>query len=138
MAGYISFSFNINDPEFSSQTTVVNPNSPYYVSHVFIRTPIYDNVGVKIGYKVSDDYVQQLSPTEYSVRISSTYYIENQGTINWSYSFINNKPSHFYPIGVLASSNITSTTGNFFGKTGAVALMPNKDGSRNVTIAFNF
>jgi hypothetical protein len=138
MAGYISFSFNINDPEFNSQTTVVNPNSPYYVAHVFIRTPIYDNVGVKIGYKVSDDYIQQLSPTEYSVRISSTYYIQNQGTINWSYSFINNKPSQFYPVGVLASSNITSTTGTFFGKTGAVALMPNQDGSRNVTIAFNF
>jgi hypothetical protein len=138
MAGYISFSFNINDPEFNSQTTVVNPNSPYYVAHAFLRTPIYDNVGVKIGYKVSDDYIQQLSPTQYSVRINSTYYIENQGTINWSYSFINNKPSQFYPVGVLASSNITSTTGNFFGKTGAVALMPNQDGSRNVTIAFNF
>ena len=118
--------------------TIVNSKPGNYISHAFITTNIYDNFGIKIGYKVSDDYIQQLDENKYSVRINSTYYIDNKGTINWEYSFINDKPSYYYPIGELAASNIVSTTGIYFAKTGVVTLMPNEDGKRNITVAFNF
>jgi hypothetical protein len=36
------------------------------------------------------------------------------------------------------SSNIVSIIGSYFGKTGAVSLMPEIGGKRNVTIGFNF
>jgi hypothetical protein len=138
MSNYLSFYFNINDPSFYSQENIINPSTTNYISHSFITTDIYDNFNIKIGYKVSDDYIQQVDKNRYSVRISSTYYIENQGTITWQYSFINDKPSYFYPIGVLATSNIVSTTGAYFAKTGVVSLMPNENGTRNITIGFNF
>ena len=109
-----------------------------HVAHAFVSTPIYDNFNIEIGYKCSDDYIQQVSEDKYLVRINNTYYINGKGSINWQYSFLNDTPSYFYPIGVLASSNITSTTGDYFGKSGAVALLPTEDGKRSVTIGFNF
>ena len=133
----LSFSFNIHDPEFTTQTTVVNPNSPTYIAHVFLRCPIYDNCGFQIGYKIADDYIQQVDINQYIVRINSSYYIYNQGTISWQYTFMNTIPSQFYPIGILAESNIIATTGKYLGKNGNVSLMPNADGSRNVTIQFD-
>jgi hypothetical protein len=138
MSAYLSFYFNKNDPNFKSEEIIVDSKPGSYISHAFISAYIYDNFGVKIGYKVSDDYVQQVDENKYIVRINSTYYIENQGTITWQYSFINDVPSYYYPIGILAASNIVSTTGNYFGKTGVVSLMPNEDGTRNINIIFNF
>jgi len=138
MSSYLKFNFSINDPKFKTTTNVVSNTPLNYISHVFIQTPIYDIFGVEIGYKVTDDYVQQVNANEYLVRINNTYYIRNNGTISWQYSFLNSTPTVYYPIGVLASSNITSTTGVYFGKTGAVSLMPNADGTRNVTVGFNF
>ncbi len=138
MAEYLSFYFDKNDPQFVSKRTVVDDSSTNYIAHVFIKAPIYDIFGVQIGYKVSDDYIQQVAENEYVIRISSTYTIGRRGTISWQYTFINDKPSEFYPIGVLASSNIVSTTGSYFGKTGAVSLMPEAGGKRNVTVGFNF
>lgn len=137
MSQYLSFHFNLNDPEAFSKTNVVN-NDPY-VSHSFIKVPIYDEFNTKIGYKVSDDYIQQLSENEYSVRIFSTYhFLDNNSSISWQYSFINNKPNYFYPLNTINASNITATTGIYFGKTGAVALEAYENGLRKVTIAFNF
>ena len=140
MSQYINFYFSTKDPEFKSFAIEVPNNIPNnYTAHAFVSTPIYDSeFNQKIGYKVSDDYIQQVSENEYMVRINNTYYINGQGTISWQYAFLNNKPSYYYPIGILAVSNITSTTGSYYGKTGVVSLMPNKDGSRNVTIGFNF
>jgi len=138
MAQSLAFNFNINDPNSKSTTTVVVDSATNYVSHSFLQIPIYDTFGVQIGYKVSDDYIQQLAANLYSVRINSTYFITGQGTISWQYSFTNTQKNYFYPTGVLASSNITATTGNYLGKTGAVALLPNADGSRNVVIGFNY
>ena len=139
MSGYLNFSFNVKDPKFKSELVVVNDSPTNYIAHSFISTPIYDNFDVEVGYKVSDDYIQQVDVDKYMVRISSTYYFTGTGgTISWQYSFINTTPSYFYPIGILASSNITSTTGIYFGKTGVVSLMPLIDGTRNVTIGFNF
>jgi len=138
MSVQLAFTFNVNDPKAKKTTAIVVNTPDNYVAHSFLQIPIYDNNNNQIGYKVADDYVQLLATNEYLVRINSTYVIEGQGTISWQYSFVNSTPSFLYPVGVLASSNITSTTGNYLGKTGAVSLYPNADGSRNVLIGFNY
>jgi hypothetical protein len=139
MAEYLSFYFSTKDPNFKSFAIEVPNTIPNnYVAHAFVSTPIYDNFDIEIGYKCSDDYIQQVSEDKYLVRINNTYYINGKGSITWQYSFLNDVPSYFYPVGVLASSNIISTTGDYFGKSGAVALLPTEDGKRSVTIGFNF
>ena len=52
------------------------------IKNVYIRCPIYSKCGQKIGYKTSNDILQQLAPNKYSVRIFNTYHIEGRGTIN--------------------------------------------------------
>jgi hypothetical protein len=52
------------------------------IQHAFVSTPIYNRKGKKIGYKVSDDYIQQLNKDEYLVRIHNTYNITNKGSIS--------------------------------------------------------
>ena len=137
MSQYLSFNFNLNDPNKFTETVVVN-ESPY-LAHAFLKVPIYDKFNIQIGYKVSDDYIQQLSDNQYSVRINSTYhFFNNNSSISWQFCFINNKPNYFYPLNTSNASNITSTTGDYFGKTGVVSLIAKEDGSRNVTIGFNF
>ena len=131
----IKFFFNIHDPEFYSKPIIVDTTPGKYISHVFIRCPIYDRrTNKKIGYKVSDDYLQQLGPDKYSVRISNTYYFKNGGTISWSYAFINNVPEVYYPVGKVAESNVINTTGYYLGKKGHVKLLPTADGLRKVNI----
>ena len=138
MSEYIFFHFNVNDPKAKSNTIIVNENPSNYIAHAFLSIPIYNNENVQIGYKVSDDYIQQLANNLYSVRINSTYYFLNGGTISWQYSFMNDKPNYYYPLNIINASNIVSTTGIYFGKTGIVSLTANNDGSRNVAIVFNF
>jgi hypothetical protein len=138
MSQYLSFNFNINDPEFKTLTNVINNSETNYLSHSFIQTPIYDNFNVKIGHKVSDDYIQQLDTNLYAVRINATYFFLNGGTISWRYSFYNNAPNYYYPLNVDNVSNIISTTGEYYGKTGVVSLKALEDGSREVKIGFNF
>ena len=87
---------------------------------------------------MSDDYIQQIGKDQYTLRINLTYYIKNKGTISWFYAFLNDKPNFYYPLNVPNASNITSTTGEYFGKTGAVSLTVLEDGKRDVTIVFNF
>ncbi len=132
--------FDKNDPQFKSKTVVVDDTSGNYISHVFIKCPIYKKYTCgnikKIGYKVADDYVQQVDTDKYLVRINSTYYIENEGTITWQYSFINNVPEVYYPLDIDASSNIICTTGCYLGKKGFVNLLPTSDGKRKVKIIF--
>lgn len=137
MANILNFNFNINDPDFRTETIIINSSSEHYLSHTFISTPIYDNFGIKIGYKISDDYVQQVGINEYSVRISSTYHITGKGTISWNFAFLNNIPSYYYPLNIPVASNIVSTTEQYFGKSGAVSLNVKQDGSRDVTVVFN-
>jgi len=81
----------------------ISPISP--IAHAFVQTPIYDETsGDRIGYKVSDDYVQQVSPDVYIIRLQNTYYFENRGSISWNYVFKNNTNSFFYPPNVHAFS----------------------------------
>jgi len=140
MSQYLNFYLSIKDPEFKSSSVEIPNDVPNnYISRIFISTPIYDSeFKQKIGYKVSNDYIQQVSENEYIVTIYSTYYIYGQGTISWQYSFLNDKPSYYYPVGILAVSNITSTTGTYYGKTGVVSLTAYEDGKRDVTVGFNF
>jgi len=138
MSSYLKFYFDKNDPLFFSKTVIINDSPDNFVSHVFITSPIYDNFGIKIGYKVSDDTIQQIGKNQYSVKISSTYYIEGNGTISWNYAFVNTRPDPYYPLNVNNASNVVSTTGSYFGKSGAVSLTALENGRRNVVIGFNF
>ena len=138
MSSYLKFYFDKNDPKFFTKTAIINDSPDNFVSHVFITSPIYDNFGIKIGYKVSDDIIQQIGKNEYSVRIVSTYHIEGNGTISWNYAFVNSRPDPYYPLNEINASNIVSTTGKYFGKTGAVSLTALENGRRNVVIGFNF
>ena len=131
----ISFYFNKNDPEF--KTFPITAQQSPYIGHWFITAPLYNSSGVKIGYKASDDYIQQISDNQYLIRLNNIYYIDGQGTITWNYAFINNNPNPYYPDGTVAKSNIVSTTGNYLGTSGIVSLTPQKDGRRDVTINFS-
>jgi hypothetical protein len=138
MSQYLQFHFNIKDPLAKSLTVVVNDSPTNYIAQSFLQIPIYDNFDVQIGYKVSDDYIQQLDENLYSIRINSTYHFLNGGSISWQFVFTNTIPSYYYPLNVNNASNIIATTGEYFGKTGAVSLVAHSDGRRDVTIGFNF
>jgi len=132
----LSFTFCTQDPAFFSTEVVVNQDP--YISHAFVKTPIYDQAtGFQIGYKVSDDYVQQVSPRLYIVRLSNTYYLDGRGSITWQYTFENNSRSFFYPVDVPVVSTIVSGTGEFYGSAGTVRLFPTADGMRQVQITFH-
>lgn len=139
----LKFFFNKNDKNFTTVTSVMDDSKTNYISHVFVRCPIYDNNSKKqIGYKVSDDYVQQVSENKYIVRLSNTYLFYDKdnkttGTISWQYVFENTKPDVYYPVNVPASSTIISGTGIYKGKEGVVRLLPKSNGRRNVTIKFS-
>jgi hypothetical protein len=134
----IKFYFDINDKEFISTSQTVPATKPdNLISNVYIRCPIYNKCGKKIGWKTSSDILQQLSSNQYSVRIFNTYHFEGLGTINWEYAFINSQPNVYYVPGVIAESNIISGTGKFIGTTGTVKLNPTDDGKRYVIINFN-
>jgi hypothetical protein len=133
----LNFYFTTQDPEFSTTTTVVPSSENNYISHVFVKAPIYDFTNTKIGYKVTDDYVQQVAPNKYIIRLNNTYYIEGKGSISWQYVFENDKPLVFYPVDKVVASNIVSTTGEYYGQTGKVSLFPKKDGTRVVNVTFD-
>jgi len=138
----ITFWFTTSDPKFKSENIIVNPSSSNYISHAFVNCPIYDSKGAQIGYKVSDDYVQQVSvsPNKYIIRLNNTYSFisngKNVGSISWQYVFENDKNDIFYPVDVAAKSTIISGTGIFKNSTGNISLIPTKDGKRTVTIQF--
>lgn len=133
----LSFRFNINDPAFKTNTIVVNNSQTDYIAHVFVETPIYDSVsGQVIGYKASDDYVQQVSGTSnYLIRLNNTYLFLSGESLSWTYSFINNAPTVYYPVGVTAKTTCTGTGAYQHG--GTVSLTPLQDGSRNVQCVVN-
>jgi len=137
----LKFFFDKNDSKFKSKTVIVNNEPDNYISQVFIHCPIYIKYNCgnvkQIGYKVADDYVQQLDIDKYLIRINSTYHIENQGTISWQYSFINTVPEVYYPVNKIATSNIICTTGSYLSKKGYVNLLPTEDGLRKVKIIFD-
>jgi len=139
MSKQIVFKYNINDPLALKTSTIVVNSPTNYVEHVFLQVPIYDiKTNSQIGYKVTDDYIQQLRAGQYLVRMNSTYYFNNAGTISWEYSFLNSIPSVIYPAGIPAISNVTSTTGQFIVySNGEAKLIPSADGNRLILITLN-
>lgn len=136
----LNFYFTTQDPLFAT-TTVVVQETPNYISHSFVKTPIYDYSGTRIGYKVSDDYVQQVDTNKYIVRLNNTYYFDNNGTngtgsISWIYTFFSTTNQIYYPVNIAANTRIVSTTGDFYGKNGSISLIPLPNGMRNVTVTF--
>jgi hypothetical protein len=137
MSKYLSFNLNLHDPNAFTKTLILN-ESPY-IAHVFLKVPIYDDFNVQIGYKVANNYIQQLTDNQYSIKINSTYYFyNNNSSVNWEFCFINDTPNYYYPLNTPNASNIISTTGEYLGKTGVVSLIAKEDGSRYVTVCFNF
>ena len=65
----LDFYFTTKDPNFVTNTVVVDNSPDNYISHVFVRAPLYsfDNNPIPIGYKVNDDYVQQVSTNKYII-----------------------------------------------------------------------
>ena len=134
----LNFYFTTKDPNFTTTTVVVPSDVPNnYISHVFVKAPLYDFSDTKIGYKVTDDYVQQVEPNKYIVRLNNTYYFEGKGSVSWQYVFENSQNTVYYPVNQLAASNIIAATGEFYSKTGKVSLFPKEDGSRIVNITFD-
>lgn len=134
MQSKLSFYFNKNDPNFKSEEIIVETNP--YIGHWFITTPIYDENNIKIGYKATDDYIQQVEDNRYLVRYNNTYFIDGKGTISWEYATNNNLPNPYYPIGTVAKARITSATGDYVGVRGCISLTPQIDGRRDVVINF--
>jgi len=132
----LNFYFTTKDPSFETHTTVVSLDPGNYISHVFVKAPLYDFTDKIIGYKVSDDYVQQVSENKYIVRLNNTYYLEGKGSVSWQHVFENDNNTVFYPVNVNAASNIISTTGEFYGNSGVVSLFPKPDGTRVVNVSF--
>ena len=131
----LSFIFSRSDPDF--RTTVIQVSCDPYIEHAFIQTPLYDSItGDKIGYKVGDDYVQQVGPQEYIVRAFITYVLDGLGTITWFASYTNTEPSFLYPLNTPIVSTILSGTGTYYGSQGTVRLVAMEDGTRDVQITF--
>ena len=131
----LSFFFSAKDPDFKT-TTVVIQETPRYLSHSFVETPIYDFNNKKIGYKVSDAYVQEVEPKKYIIRVNNTCYVDGKGSVNWLYVFESDKPEIYYPDNEQSASTIVSGTGDYFGQSGTVTLFGKPDGSRLVTFSF--
>lgn len=130
----LSFYFDKNDPNFIS-TQIVVQRSPY-IGHWFITAPIYNNEGRAIGYKATDDYVQEVTEEVYLVRYANTYFFD-EGTISWEYASTSSAPDPYYKPNVVAKARITSGTGDFLKTIGNVSLTPLADGKRNVVVTYN-
>jgi hypothetical protein len=118
----------------------VNNSPTNDIQHVFVRAPIYNLKNEQIGYKVSDDYVQQVDTEKYVVRLNNTYAFYSKGleigSISWQYVFVNTTPSVYYPLNVLNKSTIISGTGKFANAKGSVTLIAKSNGDRFVYIKF--
>lgn len=134
MCSKLSFYFNKNDPNFKTSEFV--PQKDPYIGHWFITTPIYDINNKQIGYKATDDYIQQVGENQYLVRYNNTYFIDGKGTISWQYAITNPLPNPYYPLGSVAKGRITSATGSFVNINGCVSLTPQADGRRDVVICY--
>ncbi len=133
----VKFYFDINDPEHTLTSQTVASSKPNnLIQNIYIKTPIYDKNSVKIGYKLSNDIIQQLSQNEYAIRVQNTFFIEGSGSINSEYSFINNKSAVTYTPNVVIESTISSGTGNFMGAKGRLGINPTQDGRRYVVVNF--
>jgi len=134
------FKFSKNDPNFISTDITVNQSTTNDIEHVFVRSPIYTLENKQIGYKVSDDYVQQVDTGKYVVRLNNTYVFYSKGvkvgSISWQYVFVNTTNSVYYPVNVANKSTIISGTGKFVNAKGTVTLIAKPDGDRFVYIKF--
>jgi hypothetical protein len=134
------FKFSKNDPNFISTNVTVNDSTTNDIQHVFVRAPLYSLKNKQIGYKVSDDYVQQVGTEKYVIRLNNTYVFYCKGveigSISWQYVFVNKTNSVYYPENVANKSTIISGTGKFVNAKGTVTLVAKPNGDRIVTIKF--
>ena len=141
-SNHLKFKFSKNDPNFTSVSTQVSNSLPNnIVEHYFVRCPIYSFKNKQIGYKVSDDYVQQVAEDKFVVRLNNTYTFMSKGvevgSISWQGVFTNTTNSIFYPINVPIKSAIISGTGVFAKATGSVTLLAKTNGDRLIDIKFD-
>jgi hypothetical protein len=134
----LNFYFTTQDASFTTKTVVVQ-DEPQYISHSFVKANLYNYSGVRIGYKITDSYVQQVDTNKYVVRLNNAYYFDNApliGSISWMYTFISDQIQIYYPVNIPVNTNTISTTGDYYGKTGSISLLPLANGMRQVTITF--
>jgi hypothetical protein len=138
----LNFYYDINDPSLTSFETVIK-NEPNYISHTFVKSPIYDSsTKQRIGYQAVDIYIQQVETDKFIVRENHTCYFDNNGTngsVNWIYVFETTTPDIYYQDGIPVISNIVSTTGGYYiknGSTGTTVINVQESGIRNVVITF--
>lgn len=134
---YLEFNFNLNDKGTTSKTVIISEEP--YIEQSFLQLALYDKFNVKIGYESSNTYVQQVGENQYAVRAFTTYNFKNNNSaINWQYNFVSDVLSYKYPTDKVLASNIISTTGDYYGKSGVVTIKAYESGLREATIGFNF
>ena len=137
---HLKFKFSKNDDEFTSTNVTIDNSTTNNISHAFVKVPIYSLKNKKIGYKVSDDIVQQVGENKYVVTLNNTYAFTSKGvyvgSISWKYAFINTSNNIFYPVDIPAKSSIISGTGVFSNAKGKVTLIAKPNGDRFVDIKF--
>lgn len=137
MSQFLEFKLNVNDPETTFVSVIIS-ESPY-IEELFIQIPLYDKFNVKIGYEAGTTYIQQVDKEKYSIRVFTTYnFYTNNSSINWQYNFLSDSSSYRYPLNKPLTSNIVSTTGDYYGKSGVVSVKAYASGLGEVTVGFNF
>ena len=122
-------------PTPTNQLGLINTG---YVQTSSSYTPLYDNYGVKIGFATFDDTVSSLGYNNvvYTTE-TATYFIDNQGSISYTYSWQSDSADTTFPPGTTVATRILASTLNYYNKQGPIAIDIKEDGTRNVTISFN-
>ena len=136
MTQFIQFYFNANDPLSLSTTVIINPGPTNYVSQTYFSYPLYDFANLQIGYLAGVTDVQQITNSLYEVKLNVTYHFGNIGSISWQYAFLDSGTQNRYPQNIANAAPITSSTGQYYGKTGIVSLTSLPSGRNEVSVRF--
>ncbi len=146
---FLRFKYNLEDVH-SVQTSIESfpqPERPSgglgaiftgYVSQEKGYFPIYDEDNIKIGYATYEDNISNLGYNQkIYVSETATYFIEDKGSITYTYSWEADNNSGDFTPGTTVATRILASTQNYYNKSGPIAINVGEDGSRRVTIVFN-
>ena len=68
---------------------------------------------------------------------TATYFIENKGSITYTYSWEADNNSGDFTPGTTVATRILASTQNYYNRSGPIAINVGEDGERTVTIVFN-
>ena len=136
MTQFIQFYFKGDDPLSLSQTVVINPGPIQYIAETYFSYPLYNFTNIQIGYLAGNLSVQQISASLYEIKIISTYHFGNTGSISWQYAFLSDNTQQHFPENIANAAPITSSTGQYYSKTGIVSLTTFPNTRNEVTVRF--